>query len=336
MHSAPRLFAALILLLTVMMPVERSFAYDVQRPEVSAFIDEMVAEHDMDRAWLNSLLREATYQQSIIDAISRPAEKTLEWHEYRKIFLTSKRIDAGVRFWQEQQDTLSDIAAETGVPEKIIVAILGVETFYGRITGNYRVLDALATLAFDYPPRSKFFRSELTEFLLLAQEEQLDPLEPTGSYAGAMGSPQFISSSYRNYAVDGGGDGRRDLWNSWPDIMASVANYFKRHGWRSGEPVVTRVPPPGSAAQSLLSSRAELANTILELRRGGIELHTDLDNGQPAMLFSLEGDAGAMYWVGFRNFYVITRYNRSLMYAMAVKELADEIAVRMDETLAAN
>ncbi len=310
--------------------------YDIDRPEISAFVDQMVAEHDMNRAWVNTLLSEARYQQSIIDAISRPAEKTLQWYEYRKIFVNSKRINAGVRFWQERRPELAAIARETGVPEQIIVAILGVETYYGRIKGSYRVIDALATLAFDYPPRSAFFRSELAEFLLLAQEEQLNPLDPKGSYAGAMGSPQFISSSYRNYAIDGSGDGRRDLWEDWQDIIASVANYFRRHGWRAGEPVVALVDKPGPTGRALLSERAELASTIMELKSHGVRIDTELDNGQPAMLFQLETEGGPEYWVGFRNFYVITRYNRSLMYAMAVKQLGDEIAARMEESLAAN
>lgn len=310
--------------------------YGSNRAEVVEFVDEMVDKHDLDRAWLNSLLAQARYQQSIIDAISRPAEKTLEWHEYRKIFINSKRISAGVDFWRDNKATLAQISAETGVPERIIVAILGVETYYGRIKGNYRVIDALATLAFDYPPRSKFFRSELEEFLLLAQEEQLDPLSPKGSYAGAMGSPQFISSSYRNYAVDGNGDGRRDLWEDWNDIMASVANYFRRHGWRAGEPIVTQVRKPGASASSLLSERADLGTTIMQLKSHGVRFKTRLDNGQPAMLFMMQADSGPEYWVGFRNFYVITRYNRSLMYAMAVNELGDAVAARMEEALAAN
>ncbi|NNF52507.1 MAG: lytic murein transglycosylase B [Gammaproteobacteria bacterium] len=329
-------FCACIVLLVAAFTAALAEPYDAARPAVAEFVEEMVEKHGMNRAWLNSLLGEARYQQSIIDAISRPAEKTLEWHEYRKIFVNAKRINAGVKFWQDQRETLSAIAGQTGVPEHIIVAIIGVETYYGRIKGSYRVIDSLATLAFDYPPRSKFFRSELEEFLLLAQEEQLDPLVPKGSYAGAMGSPQFISSSFRNYAVDGSGDGRRDLWDDWQDIIASVANYFTRHGWRAGEPVAARVAPPGSSGLELLNERADLNTTILELRNRGVGLHTPLDNGQPAMLFKLTAESGPEYWVGFRNYYVITRYNRSLMYAMAVKQLGEKIAEQMEETVALN
>lgn len=322
------------LLLALNASAAAANTYDSSQSQVAAFVEEMVERHSMNRAWLNSLLGEARYQQSIIDAISRPAEKTLEWHEYRKIFVNEKRINAGLTFWREQEQTLRAVAAETGVPEKIIVAILGVETYYGRIRGSYRVIDALATLAFDYPPRSKFFRSELEQYLLLSQEEQLDPLAPTGSYAGAMGSPQFISSSFRNYAVDGNGDGRRDLWDDWDDIIASVANYFSRHGWRAGEPVAVKVAAPGPEGLKLLSERAELGTTIMGLKSSGIRLRSSLDNGQPAMLFRLQAEAGPEYWVGFRNFYVITRYNRSLMYAMAVNELGNRIAARRKSQLA--
>lgn len=310
-------------------------AYDLTRPEVVSFIDEMVSEHGMEQKAVADLLANARFQQSIVDAMSRPAEKTLEWHEYRKIFVNEKRIAAGIEFWRSQRASLRQIAAETGVPERIIVGILGVETYYGRIKGKYRVIDALATLAFDYPPRSAFFRRELEHFLLLAGEEGLDPLAPLGSYAGAMGSPQFISSSYRQYAVDGGGDGRRDLWDNWDDIFASVANYFVRHGWRQGEPVAMQIRKPSRTGRRLLSKHAELPHTIMDLKSHGIRMRTTLDNAQPAMLFRLEGQAGQEYWVGFRNFYVITRYNRSLMYAMAVRDLGDAIAVGMeDEQLA--
>jgi membrane-bound lytic murein transglycosylase B len=231
-NLAIRIFAAALLLI-LGLP---SFALDTGRDDVSSFVDELVNEHQFDRDWLVSTLGDGETKQKILDAMSRPAEKTLAWHEYRKIFVTSKRINAGVKFWEKHSERLTRISAETGVPPEIIAAIVGVETFYGRLTGGYRVLDALATLGFDYPPRAKFFRGELKEFFLLARDEQLDLPEVLGSYAGAMGPPQFIPSSYRAYAVDGDGDGRRDLLGSWDDILASVANYFVKHGWRSGEP----------------------------------------------------------------------------------------------------
>ena len=196
-------------------------ALDTGRGDVSAFVDELVDEHQFDRDWLMLTLSKGETKQKILDAMSRPAEKTLAWHEYRKIFVTPKRIRAGVEFWEKYGDKLKRISAATGVPPEIMAAIVGVETYYGRQTGGYRVLDALATLGFDYPPRARFFRGELREFFLLSRDEQLELTEVLGSYAGAMGPPQFIPSSYRAYAVDGDGDGRRDLLGNWDDILAS-------------------------------------------------------------------------------------------------------------------
>ena len=199
-------------------------AVDLGRADVESFIDTMVSQHDYDRETLLDILGEAEKQQSVLDAISRPAEKTLNWSEYRQIFLTPERIDAGAQFWRDNRQALEEIAQRTGVPVEMLVGIIGVETYYGRITGGYRVLDALATLAFYYPPRSKFFRKELEQFLLLVREEGMDAADAVGSYAGAMGRPQFMPSSYRAYAVDSTGDGKRDIWNDWKDVAGSIAN----------------------------------------------------------------------------------------------------------------
>lgn len=324
-HSAPTTrFLATALLLTLSFP---GFALDTGRDDVNAFVDELVNEYQFDRTWLVSTLSDGETKQKIIDAMSRPAEKTLAWREYRKIFVTEKRINAGVTFWEEHGDQLARISAETGVPPEIIAAIVGVETYYGRLTGGYRVLDALATLGFDYPPRAKFFRGELKEFFLLARDEQLELNDVMGSYAGAMGPPQFIPSSYRAYAVDGDGDGRRDLLGNWDDILASVANYFVEHGWRAGEPVAVPgeidkpqgFPPVGK-------NKLKLNETVGSLAAKGVSFDTDLDASAPTQLIGFDGDDGDEYWVGFKNFYVITRYNRSAMYAMAVYQLATELA----------
>ena len=302
-------------------------ALDTGRGDVSAFVDELVDEHQFDRDWLMLTLSKGETKQKILDAMSRPAEKTLAWHEYRKIFVTPKRIRAGVEFWEKYGDKLKRISAATGVPPEIMAAIVGVETYYGRQTGGYRVLDALATLGFDYPPRARFFRGELREFFLLSRDEQLELTEVLGSYAGAMGPPQFIPSSYRAYAVDGDGDGRRDLLGNWDDILASVANYFVEHGWRSGEPVAVRgdvenpddFPPVGK-------NQLKLDETVGSLGVKGVRFDTDMDASAPTQLIGFDGDDGDEYWVGFKNFYVITRYNRSAMYAMAVYQLAAELA----------
>ena len=213
---------------------------DVTRPDVAEFIEEMAEQHDFDRDALRDILGQAEFKSSIIEKISTPAERKLTWAEYRKIFMTRERINAGATFWSENREMLERINKETGVSIEMIVGIIGVETFYGRITGRDRVIDALATLAFEYPPRAKFFRNELVQFLLLAREEDIDATVPLGSYAGAMGRPQFMPSSFRAYAVDATGDGKRDIWDNWADVAGSIANYFLEHGWRPNEEVTSQ------------------------------------------------------------------------------------------------
>jgi membrane-bound lytic murein transglycosylase B len=306
---------------------------DFERDDVRAFIAHVEQEHGLDPATVRSILGLARIQPPIIEAISRPAERVRPWHEYRQIFMTEERIAAGVKFWKEHRARIEAVAAETGVPPEIFVGIIGVETFYGRIVGRYRVLDALATLAFEYPPRSAFFSRELAQFLVLVREQGLEIETPVGSYAGAMGLPQFIPSSYRAYAVDGDGDGRVDLWNSIDDILASVANYFLAHGWRAGEPVVAAAVPgerdPAALAQQGLSANISVG----ELWNKGVGLAgpAPQEPGAAAGLFVLEHSEGPRYWAGFHNFYVITRYNRSLMYALAVHQLGTAIGERVRE-----
>lgn len=301
-------------------------------PALDAFAEEVAARHGLDAAQVRALLSQAEYQQSIIDAITRPAEK-LPWYKYRPIFLKPERIDAGVEFWRDNAELLEKVSTDYAVPPEIIVAIVGVETFYGRHKGKYRVIDALTTLGFNYPPRETFFRSELEQFLLLAREEKLDPLTPVGSYAGAMGMPQFIASSYRRYAVDGDGDGRRDLWESKPDILASVANYFQRHGWRPGEPVASPAQVSGDKWQALLSNDLALNARVGELAAAGVTTATPQPSERKAKLLALESAADSNeYWVAYNNFYVITRYNRSPLYAMAVYQLAEAIRERYENS----
>ena len=304
---------------------------DVTRPNVAAFIDEMVAEHDFERDALAALLGQAEIKQSIIEKISKPAEKKLSWAEYRKIFMTKERVAAGTTFWLENRDMLERIEKETGVSVEMIVGIIGVETYYGRITGKDRVLDALATLAFDYPPRAKFFRKELVEFLILTREEQIDATEPLGSYAGAMGRPQFMPSSFRAYAVDATGDGKRDIWNNWADVAGSVANYFIRHGWRSDEEVTAQATL-GSTWNGPLpkpENTLKASDTVESLSRKGVLFATDLCADSKGELLTYEGPDGLEYWIGFHNFFVITKYNRSVMYALAAHQLGQEIAQRV-------
>ncbi len=323
------LAVAAILFVSVSCSQAAEDAYvDVQRPNVAAFIDEMVDQHDFDRDALAATLGRAKIKQSIIRKISTPAEKKLSWGEYRKIFITKERIRAGVEFWRENREMLERIQKETGVPIEMIVGIIGVETYYGRITGRDRVIDALATLAFDYPPRQKFFRNELVQFLILAREEELDATAPVGSYAGAMGRPQFMPSSFRAYAVDATGDGKRDIWNNWADVAGSVANYFIEHGWRSGEEVTSQATLGSRWNDGVPKPRNTLkaTETVASLSEKGVVFATAMAADSKTELLTYEGDNGTEHWVGFHNFFVITKYNRSVMYALAAHQLGEEIA----------
>ena len=300
-----------------------------QRADVLAYVDdELVERHGFERAEALAWFEAAEHKERIIEAISRPAERVKSWGEYRALFLTSRRIEEGDEFWRRHRDVLARAAREYGVAPEIVVAILGVETSYGRITGSFRVLDALVTLGFDYEPRAPFFRGELTQFFLLAREEDRSPLEFAGSYAGAMGYGQFIPSSYRAYAVDFDGNGRRDIWRSVEDAVGSVANYFQRHGWRGDGPVAVRVDVEGDGADGVANEGLAPNYDVAELRRLGVRID-GLPDDAKAALFRMEGDGGTEYWLGLHDFYVITRYNRSAMYALAVLQLAQELRGRM-------
>ena len=306
-----------------------ALAFDVEREDVQAFIDNMVEEHAYDRDAVVAILAEAESQSSILEAISRPAEGTMEWDRYRKIFITDERISVGADFWREHQGELERISAATGVSIEILVGIIGVETYYGRITGSYRVLDALATLGFDYPPRSRFFLGELEQFLLLVREESMDAASATGSYAGAMGRPQFMPSSYRAYAVDSTNDGKRDIWDNWSDVIGSIANYFVRHKWIADEPVVAAATLGDQWSGDVPKNTLTPKESVASLSQQGVLFSTSQSGDEKAQLVTLNGDEGVEYWVGFHNFFVITRYNRSVMYALAVHQLGQEIALEV-------
>lgn len=299
-----------------------------KRTDVLTYVDELAAQHGFDRAALLSWFEAAQRQERILEAIARPAERVKSWGEYRAIFLTSRRIEQGVEFWQQHASTLARAADEYGVAPEVVVAIIGVETSYGRITGGFRVIDALVTLGFDYPPRAPFFRRELTQFFLLTREENRSPLEFSGSYAGAMGYGQFIPSSYRAYAVDFDGDGLRDIWKSVDDAVGSVANYFQRHGWRGDGPVAVPVKVEGDRADVAANEGLAPNYDVGELRRLGVRVDALADDAKAA-LFRMEGSDGTEYWLGLHDFYVITRYNRSAMYALAVLQLSQELRRRM-------
>ncbi len=295
-----------------------------EHPRARAFIERMASEHGFDRQRLKRFLATAERQESILEAMRRPAESK-PWHEYRPIFLTEDRIRRGVAFWREHEELLGRVAEEYGVAPEVIVAILGVETRYGAYTGRYPILDSLATLSFDYPPRADFFTSELEHFLLLTREEQVDPREAMGSYAGAMGMPQFISSSYRSYAVDFDDDGRRDLWTSEADVMGSVANYFARHGWQAGAPVAAPARLTGAEPGTASRRPQKATGTVGAFREQGVEVDAAIPDDQPAALLRLQADDGPRYWLTFPNFYVISRYNHSALYSMAVHQLSQAI-----------
>jgi len=303
-----------------------------ERKDIQLFISEMQSKHDFDKAKLETLFSKTRMKPSIIKAISRPAERK-PWHAYRPIFITQSRIDLGVEFWNKHADVLKQAEIKYGVPPEVIVAIIGVETRYGRNTGSFRVVDALSTLAFDYPPRSKFFRSELKHFLLMAREEKVDPLSLKGSYAGAMGQPQFISSSFRAYAIDFDGDGKRDIWNNTADAIGSVANYFVRHGWKRGEKITQIITPSDNTDKKLLKEKdLKPSHTVASLRQQGFSgIDKDIDGKALAALINLEGPSAMEHWLGLKNFYVITRYNHSALYAMAVYQLSEKIRQRQQE-----
>ncbi|SFC03192.1 membrane-bound lytic murein transglycosylase B [Marinospirillum celere] len=303
------------------------------RGDVQAYIDELVNDKGHDRQELSSLFAQAQKRQDIQDLMSRPAERVLPWYEYRKIFITQQRIDAGRVFMEEYEEPLARAEAEYGVAPEVIAAIIGIETFYGRNKGRHRVIDALATLSFDYPQdtprdRSSFFQTQLTEFLNLTREQGLNPRLPMGSYAGAMGYPQFIPTSYRDFAVDFSGDGFIDIWTNPVDAIGSVANYFKEHGWQSDEPILlkARLEGDGNGLADLRRNRferiplseAEAAGLKAKERQGVIDSTRVLP-----MAFKLE--EGERFALGLPNFYVITRYNHSRMYALAVYELAEAL-----------
>jgi len=310
--------------------------FDLDRPEIQEFVAATAAAQKVQPLDIYRLLAKAEPQPKIIELITKPAEKVAPWWQYRERFITEQRVSEGAQFMLEHRARLEKAHRDTGVAPEYVVAIIGVETFYGRITGKYRVLDALATLAFDYPARGDFFRGELAQFIALSREEAVDPLTAMGSYAGAMGASQFMPSSYRMYAVDGGSDKQRDLFADWDDIIASVANYFKAHGWVADGPVLADAVLQPDAPVVADPGNLSLNETVAGLKAKGVDFDPAAqDANTPVLLVPAETQVGPSYRVGFKNFEVITRYNRSVRYAMAVHDLAQTIAVRAAADLAA-
>lgn len=290
------------------------------RPEVRQFMDKVVQKDGFDRRWVEHAFEGAQKHQSIIDAMTRPAESK-PWFQYQAIFVTDSRISAGAAFWDQHAQLLQQAEARYGVASDIVLAIIGVESLYGKQHGGYPVMDALTTLSFDYPSRQAFFQSELEQFLVLCREQDMDPLRPMGSYAGAMGAPQFMPDSYRTYAVDFDGDGKRDIWEDWPDIVGSVANYFHLHGWKDN---ALTIVPAGVPKDAILPTA--VPTTAGALRQLGVIVSDGISDDSEAVLIALQDQDGMEYWVGLHNFRVITQYNKSPLYAMAVIQLANAIS----------
>lgn len=295
------------------------------RPDVQKFIAMMVKNYGFNQKYLVNLFNQVQIQPVIIAGMSTTKEQ-LPWYKYRDIFITQERVNQGVAFWKKHQKTLTAVSQRDGVDPSVIVAILGVETYYGKNQGTYRVIDSLSTLAFDYPPRAKFFREELKEYLLLTRENNINPLQLKGSYAGAMGQPQFMPSSYRQYAVNFSNNGQKDLANNPDDVIASVSNYFKQHGWQANQPVAMLAQVKGSAYKVIPSNQLKPSTSLQKLQQYGILPAQQIPLATKAsfLVLNMPNDT-QQYWLGFNNFYVITRYNPRINYAMAVYQLSQAI-----------
>lgn len=304
-----------------------------QYEELTALIDQLEAEKVYAPGELTQLFEQVNRQPKVLESIARPAEKSKEWRDYRPIFMTSARVSDGLAFWDTYRADFARAEKATGVPASMILAILGIETKYGNNKGSYPVIEALATLGFDYPPRAPFFRKELKEFLILTKQNGMNPLAIQGSYAGAMGFPQFMPSSWRNLAVDFDGDNRIDLINNPVDAIGSIANYFKGNGWRAGEPVVARARLSGQLYDAATSTELRTISTLGALDTQGLSLRDSMPLAAttPATGIRLQGMNGGEFWIGFNNFYVITRYNRSILYAMAAVQLSQALEAAQQE-----
>lgn len=300
----------------------------IDQVAVKEFAQSYSAKKNIPLAEIEAILNSATYKEDIIAKISKPAEGTMTWERYRKIFMTEERINAGVAFGKEHSATLAKVSAETGVPEHIILGIIGVETYFGKLKGSYKVLDALYTLGFGYPPRAKFFTSELEAYLVLAKEEKLDIDSIKGSYAGAMGYGQFMPSSYRAYAKSFDENGTRDLINSPEDAIASVANYLKVHNWEKDQPVASKATMTRKIT-GLNKQSLKPKNKVKDYTAIGFKPAESLEANIPATMIILANEVGEEHWFGMNNFYVITRYNRSPLYAMAVFQLGEAIKAKL-------
>jgi membrane-bound lytic murein transglycosylase B len=302
-------------------PASAAVSY-AKRDDVKQFISVMMQKHGFTKKQLESVFARVQAQPGVLKSMTLAPESSRAWRSYRAIFLSPQRIDAGVRFWSRHTEVLERASAEFGVPEEIILGIIGVETTYGRNMGSYRVIDTLTTLAFDSPNRGEFFRSQLESFLLYTRETKTDVFRMKGSYAGAIGIPQFMPGSYRRFAVDYDGDGRKDLAESPADAVGSVANFLREHGWQRGQMTAVPATVTGPAARLLVDSGVKPLYRAADLPSFGVKPARDLDDDTLCSLIELESpDQPSQYWVGLHNFWVLTRYNRAVFYGVAVLEL---------------
>ena len=295
---------------------------DKKEDVLQGFIDQMAKKHQFEKKELAALFKQVRKDASVLQHIATPYEAE-PWYLYKHFFLTTKRAKAGLRYWRAHKRVLRHVAKKYGVPASIIVAIIGIETDYGRYMGGYRVIDALSTLAFFYPPRATFFRKELESFLLLTRQDKLNPLEIKGSYAGAIGMPQFMPSSYLAFGVDYSHTGKIDLINSHKDAIASTAYFLQAHGWETNQPIVVRTHITGKRFQKLINEKKAPHIPLLQYEKNGIQPNTHFSNHKKALFFPLQNKTKKEYWFGFNNFYVIKKYNSSTNYAMVVYQLSE-------------
>ncbi|MDH3318499.1 MAG: lytic murein transglycosylase B [Betaproteobacteria bacterium] len=337
--SARHLLLALLLaaLATTARAEEEAPESYALRADVAGFIHDLVERHAFDADELRLVFSRARREDAVLAAMRAQPRQADSWHAYRSLFVNERHVRAGLEFWREQRKPLARARSAYGVPEEIIVAIIGIETFYGRNTGRWRVIDALATLAFDYPPRALFFRKELENYLLFVRQLELDVFSVKGSYAGAIGIPQFMPGSYLRYAVDFDGDGNIDLRGNAADAVGSVANFLQRHGWQRGAPVQRGARITGEGFESLVAADPLPQHTLEELAGAGVEVRgAPLPADTRAALLRLETpEQPADFRVGLQNFYVLTRYNRSLFYALSVAELAEQLRAARGKARAA-
>lgn len=297
-----------------------------QRDEVMTFVSEMVKRHGFVADELHNLFAGVEFQSSVVKAMEPPSSPNVRsWERYKSRFVNQNRINRGIRFMQEYSTELTRARQKYGVPEEIITAIIGVETLYGQNTGSYRVIDALTTLAFDYPRRAEYFRGELEQYLLLSREQGLDYYSVLGSYAGAIGLPQFMPTNVRQLAVDFDGDGQVDLRNSVVDAIGSIARYLADHGWKKDEPITSQVSFNETVPDAWLESILPVM-TKKDIKHVSFSTESKLDEALNfAVIPLVTPEKPSEFWLGFNNFYVITRYNKSTFYAMSVFQLAEAI-----------